>query len=78
VTRLLDTHCHLGDYDDPRRILAAAAEAAVDVIAVTDNPDAYRRLRTRLGPAPGVTVALDDLFQGIICGDDARVPKIRL
>ena len=58
MTRLLDTHCHLDAYDDPRRILASAAEAAVDVIAVTDNPDAYRRLRTRLGPAPGVTVAL--------------------
>lgn len=58
MTRLLDTHCHLDAYDDPRRILASAARADVDVIAVTDNPDAYRRLRTRLGPAHGVTVAL--------------------
>lgn len=58
MTRLLDTHCHLDAYPDPRAVLSDAADAAVDVVAVTETPDAYRRLRTRLGPAPGVTVAL--------------------
>lgn len=58
MTRLLDSHCHLGAYPDPRSVLADADGASVDVIAVTETPDEYRRLRTRLGRTPGVTVAL--------------------
>jgi TatD DNase family protein len=58
VTRLLDTHCHVDAYDDPRQTLADAASAGVDVVAVTESPEGYRRLRTRLGSRPGVTVAL--------------------
>ncbi len=51
---LIDTHCHLDAYPDPSRVLAAAAAAGVDLIAVTNTPDAYRRLATllpRSGPA---------------------------
>jgi TatD DNase family protein len=58
VTGLLDTHCHLDAYPDPRRVLAEAHAASVDVIAVSETPEAYRRLRTRLGRTDGVTVAL--------------------
>lgn len=35
-----------------------ADAAAVDVVAVSETPEAYRRFRTRLGRAPGVSVAL--------------------
>jgi TatD DNase family protein len=51
---LLDTHCHLDAYPDPSRVLGAATAAGVDVVAVTNNPDRYRRLATllpRSGPA---------------------------
>lgn len=58
MIRLLDTHCHLDAYPDPRDVLADAEAAFVDVIAVSETPDTYRRLRTRLGRTPGVTVAL--------------------
>lgn len=58
MTRLFDTHCHLDAYPDPVRVLTSANHADVDLVAVTDNPDAYRRLRTRLGKTSGVTVAL--------------------
>jgi TatD DNase family protein len=59
MTRLLDTHCHLDQYASPLAVLGDARQADVEIIAVTDNPDAYRRLRTRLGARAGdVTVAL--------------------
>lgn len=58
MTGLLDTHCHIDAYDDPRQTLADAASAGVDVVAVTESPEGYRRLRTRLGSRPGVAVAL--------------------
>lgn len=58
MIRLLDTHCHVDAYSNPRAVLAEADAAAVDVVAVSETPDAYRRLRTRLGRAPGVYVAL--------------------
>ena len=59
MTRLLDTHCHLDQYASPLAILSDARRADVEIVAVTDNPDAYRRLRTRLGTRTAdVTVAL--------------------
>ncbi len=58
MIRLLDTHCHLDAYPDPRAVLAAADDAAVDVVAVSETPEDYRRLRTRLGRTPRITVAL--------------------
>jgi len=51
---LLDTHCHLDAYPEPSRVLAAATAASVELVAVTNAPDAYRRLATllpRSGPA---------------------------
>lgn len=51
---LLDTHCHLDAYSDPARVLTAAATAGVELVAVTNTPDRYRRLATllpRSGPA---------------------------
>lgn len=58
MTRLLDSHCHLDAYPDPRTVLAKADAADVNVVAVSETPEAYRRLRTRLGRTPGVSVAL--------------------
>ena len=58
MTRLLDTHCHLDAYPDPKAVLADAQAASVDVVAVSETPDGYRRLKTRLGPTSGVVVAL--------------------
>lgn len=58
MTPLLDTHCHIDAYTDPRHILDDARQASVDVIAVTESPDGYRRLNTRLGKSTTATVAL--------------------
>lgn len=55
---LLDTHCHIGLYPDPIGTLEAADRAGVSIVAVTETPDEYRRLRTRLGPRNNVEVAL--------------------
>lgn len=55
---LLDTHCHLAAYTDPVAILRKADAAGVSIIAVTEDPDEYRRLRTRLGRRDHVEVAL--------------------
>lgn len=55
---LLDTHCHLTDYDNPMQVLRDAADAAVTVVAVTEDPSQYRLLRTRLGRNPHVRAAL--------------------
>lgn len=55
---LLDTHCHLATYTDPVAILRKADAAGVSIIAVTEDPDEYRRLRTRLGRRDHVDVAL--------------------
>lgn len=59
MTRLLDTHCHLDAYPEPLQVLAEADSAGVDVVAVTETPDAYRRLRTRVGPRrPGIQIGI--------------------
>jgi TatD DNase family protein len=55
---LLDTHCHLDAYRDPAAVVADAAHAGIDIVAVTEGPEGYRRLRTRLGNRPGIEVAL--------------------
>lgn len=55
---LLDTHCHLAAYTDPVAILREADAAGIAIIAVTEDPDEYRRLRTRLGRRDRVDVAL--------------------
>lgn len=56
--RLLDTHCHVSAFRDPVSVLSAADEAGVAIVAVTEDPDEYRRLRTRLGQRDHVQVAL--------------------
>lgn len=56
--RLLDTHCHVSAYKDPVAMLRAAEKANVAIIAVTQDPEEYRRLRTRLGRRDHVEVAL--------------------
>ncbi|KDO92260.1 TatD family hydrolase [Mycobacterium timonense] len=56
--RLLDTHCHVSAYADPVATLRDADQAGVAVVAVTEDPDEYRRLRTRLGRREHVEVAL--------------------
>lgn len=56
--RLIDTHCHVSAYADPVATLRAADEADVAIVAVTEDPDEYRRLRTRLGRREHVEVAL--------------------
>jgi TatD DNase family protein len=51
---LIDTHCHLDAYPSTVDVLKEATSADVEVIAVTNSPDAYRRLATllpRSGPA---------------------------
>ncbi|MCA2320449.1 TatD family hydrolase [Mycobacterium intracellulare] len=57
-THLVDTHCHLADYPDPIAILDVAAAADVAIVAVTEDPDQFRRLKLRLGARPNVEVAL--------------------
>jgi TatD DNase family protein len=51
---LVDTHCHIDAYPDAADVLASAASAGVEVVAVTNTPDAFNRLATllpRSGPA---------------------------
>ncbi len=51
---LIDTHCHLDAYRSAANIMRAATSAGVEVVAVTNTPDAYHRLATllpRSGPA---------------------------
>ncbi|MEV3924590.1 TatD family hydrolase [Actinomadura coerulea] len=57
-TILLDTHCHLTEYDDAINVLRQASEASVHVVAVTEDPGQYRILRTKLGRREGVTCAI--------------------
>ncbi len=56
--QLVDTHCHLDAYADPLKVLTSARAANVELVAVTENPDAFQRFRTRLGRVKGVKVAL--------------------
>ncbi|MFE0731669.1 TatD family hydrolase [Streptomyces sp. TRM64462] len=58
MNHLLDSHCHVSGYDDPVAVLRQAAEARVDVVAVTEDPGEYRLLRARLGRRRGVHPAL--------------------
>lgn len=56
-THLLDTHCHVSAFTDPVAVIRAA-EANTSIVAVTESPEEYRRLRTRLGRRDHVQVAL--------------------
>ncbi|RYB94435.1 TatD family deoxyribonuclease [Nocardioides oleivorans] len=54
---LIDTHCHIGAYGDPISVVRAA-ESTTSIVAVTESPEEYRRLRTRLGRRDHIQVAL--------------------
>lgn len=56
--RLMDTHCHIGEYADPIAVLREAEDRGVRIVAMTEDPEEYRRLRTRLGGRSNVEVAL--------------------
>lgn len=55
---LIDSHCHLSVYDDPGAVIAGAQAAEVSIVAVTEDPEQYRRLKLRVGARTGVEVAL--------------------
>jgi TatD DNase family protein len=54
----VDTHCHLDAFDEPARYAAEAARAGVQIIAVTNLPSRYEKLRLRLPFMQNVRVAL--------------------
>ena len=54
----VDSHCHLDQYSQPQVIARHAARDGVKVIAVTELPSAYRRLKAHLGRPPGIQLAL--------------------
>ena len=45
----MDTHCHLDQYRDSRRVLAEARERRVVVVGVTETPGAFDRQLTMVG-----------------------------
>lgn len=56
---LLDTHCHINAYSDPVAVVRASKGATTtNIVAVTESPEEYRRLRTRLGRRDHIQVAL--------------------
>lgn len=55
---LLDTHCHVGAYADPMSVVRDAERTGTSIVAVTEDPDEYRRLKTRLGSRREIEVAL--------------------
>lgn len=56
--QLLDTHCHIDAYPNPSAVLTAAAAADVQVVAVTNSPDDYRRMATLLPRTGAARAAL--------------------
>lgn len=55
---LLDTHCHVSQYANPIEVVQQAEASNVAIVAMTEDPEEYRRLRTRLGGRGNVEVAL--------------------
>ncbi|MGZ0213602.1 TatD family hydrolase [Tessaracoccus sp. Y36] len=58
MTVLVDSHCHLAAYEDPKVIMNDATLHDIRIIAVTEDPEEYRRLKTRVGRSSRVEVAL--------------------
>jgi TatD DNase family protein len=48
VSLFVDSHCHLDRFDDPPRVLAAAARAGVVTVAVTELPSRFQLFRAQL------------------------------
>lgn len=76
---LIDTHCHLDLYSDPKAVAAEAARRGVYIISVTTTPTAYRgtkalapqggRVRTALGLHPELAAEREhelELFQTLL------------
>jgi TatD DNase family protein len=55
---LLDAHCHVDRFRDPPALLRAARDVGVSVIAVTELPSSFQRLRMLLSRSPGIELAL--------------------
>lgn len=54
----VDTHCHLGQYEDPLAVVRRAEVAEVVTVAVTELPSEFQRLSLRLGKRRLVRIAL--------------------
>lgn len=54
----VDSHCHLGRYEDPLAVLQRAEVAEVVTVAVTELPSEFQRLSLRLGTRRLVRLAL--------------------
>jgi TatD DNase family protein len=54
----VDSHCHVGRYQDPLSVIHRAEEAGVVTVVVTETPTEFQRLSLRLGRRPLVRVAL--------------------
>jgi TatD DNase family protein len=55
---LLDAHCHVDRFDDPPALLRSARDAGVGVVAVTELPSSFQRLKMLLSRLPGTELAL--------------------
>lgn len=55
---ITDSHCHLGQYLNATQVMERARTAGVSIVAATESPDEYRRLRSRVGPRAGVIIGL--------------------
>lgn len=55
---LVDTHCHLDQFEDPQKVMLAAAAAGVEtLVAVGENPASNRAVLDLRGARPGRVVA---------------------
>lgn len=55
---LVDTHCHIDLYPDPKAVIRKAEEREVVVIAVTNTPSVFDHLRLLIGESHYVHAAL--------------------
>ena len=55
---MIDFHCHLDLYEDPRDVLRQAAKRKCFVLAVTTTPLAWEGTRSLVGSTPRVQVAV--------------------
>lgn len=55
---LLDTHCHLDLYREPRSVLESIQNQRIRTIAVTNAPSVFDGNRERFGHLPTVSIAL--------------------
>jgi TatD DNase family protein len=57
-SRFLDTHCHLDECRDPDGSVRHADQAGIVILAVTESPDGYQRMKTAFGGRSHVRIAL--------------------